>query len=136
MIYRIRIMKQVDGMLVFDRYADSEDYRELKVNPDGRVFYHSAYAYLRNPETGEMGSESYEKDVSDTCFVEWGVRDDSDDPEYNTIYEGDIVKQYTDKPKVVADIQEAIFSMKECTLYASDVIGNIWENPELLKEEQ
>ena len=149
MIYRIRIMKQVDGALVFDRYADSEDYRELKVNPEGKVFYHNVYSYLRNPETGEMGYEQYEKDVSDTHFVEWGLQ--------SGVFENNLYKciksvsSYSPQGTIfIVNFDETLgefyfsndYDMVRLSSIANDAncyfehIGNVWENPEMVEAQQ
>ncbi len=55
------------------------------------------------------------------------------------IYEGDIVDQWGDKTNVfvIYSIEQAHWKIGECTLGDSAIVlGNIYENPELLEEKK
>ena len=74
MIYRIRIMKSVDGKLVFDRYATEEEIfgGDILVAPDGNVY---EWVDVPVPESDPMykfGGYTQEWKRSATHFVEWG----------------------------------------------------------------
>ena len=74
MIYRIRIMRLENGVLVFDRYATDEEIfgGDILVAPDGNVY---EWVNIPVPESDPMykfGGYTQEWKRSDTHFVEWG----------------------------------------------------------------
>ena len=111
MIYRIRIMKQVDGKLVFDRYATPEEMKLLRVNADGKVeklrsSIHKSMlreeftlCSIELPNGKSINIYGLWLDVSATHFVEWGFTIGN-----KTYYQNDILKvwvyRYDDEPEL------------------------------------
>ena len=132
MIYRIRIMKQVDGKMVFDHYATDEEMLKLKVTPDGKVEEYKLAIYKDIPPDGDVKADVFWFDVSDTHFVEWGAYLTS-----TPIYENDIILIH-DGDGIYYEAKEGIFALMEFytnylvngSPYCEIVcVGNVWKIP-------
>lgn len=156
MLYRIRIMKEVDGKLEFDHYATDEEMRFLRITPDGMVEKISCLPYNSGDAYDSYIFFDYD-DVSATHFVEWGVSHDGID-----LYDGDIVTapyylfqdegkynyhgliyydeesyciglRYVCVNKEKRGISDGIGNLLE-EYHGLILLGNIWQNPELVEE--
>jgi len=152
-IYRIRIMRLENGVLVFDRYATEMNLLDLRVSTDGKVeklvrckwleSEAERHELLQKPTTVVLGYHNnachnliYAEwiDVSATHFVEWGedvdaLRSRIEELEKQTI----VWHRYPDeKPdpshEYEANIPVIIYSMNGCTYFADYNIdsGNFW----------
>lgn len=147
MIYRIRIMKSVDGKLVFDRYADKTEMQKLRVNADGKVEEYRLAIYKDIPPDGDVKADVFWFDVSDTHFVEWGLPNGI--YQFNTYRCIKSVSSYSPIGTVFTAMFDDIIgefylisandSVRLCSVADGfdsyfEYIGNVWESPELVGE--
>lgn len=123
-------------------FIENEEWakRHLVIKPDGKVCEATAYTEYGGTQS-ECTIIEYE-DMSDDVIVsqDTGLKD----KDRNRIFTGDIIETIDDKYEVFWGLYSAqcgagSINDKEChPLYLvaanSKVVGNIWQNPELLEE--
>ena len=105
MIYRIAIGTIIDGKWKFDHYATDEEYRNLRITPDGKVVSLKIQEHFRNPITGKPTYRIAETDVSETHKVEVGFTFEG-----NQYFQNDILKIWITKCDDEPEINEFYYA--------------------------